>query len=385
MPVSLLVDGLPSLPETLQDGRLLFHVALPAREIRILSGFGRPVDFGHPVDRRRLGVALLGVSWERGGATIDTPVDSSAFIDGFQHVEQPATSDRMFRWTDGNAALPPSLFPPWRGETRLYLSLKEWDGSSAATPLGPEAAALSRFDGNAALPPSLFPPWRGATRLYLNLKEWDGSFAAMPLGPQAAALSAFDSLGENCELALAQRHYGVELPLSLLRWSGTTYEDVARGLECRFEGLGDPATTRVAWTEMDYRIQTPYLRLHTTVIEPRDEKGVAELLHHGCATLRLLRRKLLRDIADSRRIFVFKSANPGFGLAEMRRLQAAMRAIGPASLLCVTRNDRAEACRVEKLADRLYAGRLERFVIPHGPFDEWAALCSETLKLHRAS
>src|SRR5207244_70654 len=93
------------------------------------TGHGAEMQ-SHPVDRRRLGVALLGLSWERGGETIDTPVDSSAFIDGFQHVEQPATSDRMFRWTDGNAALPPSLFPPWRGETRLYLNLKEWDGSS---------------------------------------------------------------------------------------------------------------------------------------------------------------------------------------------------------------------------------------------------------------
>jgi len=339
MAVSLLVDDLPRLPESLPDGRLLFHVALPAREIRIISGFGRPVDFGHPVDQRRLGIALLGLSWEQGGETIDTPIDSPAFIDGFQHVEQPATSEEMFRWTNGNAALPPSLFPPWRGETHLYLNLKEWDGSSVARPLGCEAAALS----------------------------------------------AFDSLGENCELALAQRHYGVELPLSLLRWAGTTYENVVRGLECRFEGLGDPATTTVAWIEIDYRIQTPYLRLHTTVIEPRDEKGVAELLHHGCATLRLLRRKLLREIADARRIFVFKSADPGFGVAEMRRLKTAMRAIGPASLLCVTQKDRAEACRVEKLDDGLYAGRLERFVMPHGPFDEWAALCSETLKLHRAS
>ena len=336
MAVSLLVDDLPSLPESLPDGRLLFHVALPAREIRIISGCARPADFGHSEDGRRLGVALLGLSWEQGGEMIDTPIDSSAFIDGFQHVEHPATSDEMFRWTNGNAAVPPSLFPPWRGETRLYLSLKEWDGSSVATPLEPEAKALS----------------------------------------------AFDTLGEDCELALAQRHYGVELPLSLLRWSGTTYENVARGLECRFEGLGDPATTTVAWTELDYRVQTPYLRLHTTVIERRDEDGVAELLHHGCATLRLLRRKLLRDITDARRIFVFKSASPGFGLAEMRRLHAAMRAIGPASLLCVTQNDRAEACRVEMLADGLYAGRLERFVVPFGPFDEWAALCSETLKLH---
>ena len=116
MAVSLLVDDLPRLPESLPDGRLLFHVALPAREIRIISGFGRPVDFGHPVDQRRLGVALLGLSWEQGGETIDTRIDSPAFIDGFQHVEHPATSEAMFRWTNGNAALPPSLFPPWRGD-----------------------------------------------------------------------------------------------------------------------------------------------------------------------------------------------------------------------------------------------------------------------------
>ena len=69
----------------------------------------------------------------------------------------------------------------------------------------------------------------------------------------------------------------------------------------------------------------------------------------------------------------------------MRRLHAAMRAIGPASLLCVTQKAPAGVCRAEKLADGLYAGRLERFVIPHGPFDEWAALCSETLRLHRAN
>ena len=84
MAVSLLVDDLPSLPESLPDGRLLFRVALPAREIRIISGSARPVDFGHPVDRRRLGVALLGLSWEQGGETIEAPIASSAFIDGFQ-------------------------------------------------------------------------------------------------------------------------------------------------------------------------------------------------------------------------------------------------------------------------------------------------------------
>src|SRR5436190_16195389 len=71
MGVSLLVDDLPSLPESLPDGSLLFRVALPAQEIRIISGSARPVDFGHPEDQRRLGVALLGLSWEQGGERID--------------------------------------------------------------------------------------------------------------------------------------------------------------------------------------------------------------------------------------------------------------------------------------------------------------------------
>jgi len=120
MGVSLLVDDLPSLPESLPDGSLLFRVALPAQEIRIISGSARPVDFGHPVDQRRLGVALLGLSWEQGGERIDAPIDSSAFIDGFQHVEHPATSDRMFRWTNGNAALPAKPVSAVAGQRRAF-------------------------------------------------------------------------------------------------------------------------------------------------------------------------------------------------------------------------------------------------------------------------
>jgi hypothetical protein len=45
--------------------------------------------------------------------------------------------------------------------------------------------------------------------------------------------------------------------------------------------------------------------------------------------------------------------------------------------------DRIE-CPVEQLADGLYAGYLERFVLPHGPYDEWLALCTQTLALHYA-
>ena len=64
----------------------------------------------------------------------------------------------------------------------------------------------------------------------------------------------------------------------------------------------------------------------------------------------------------------------------MVQLHKALRAIGPASLLCVTIG-RSDGC-VERLGTGLYAGYLRKFVIPEGPFDEWLALCSRTLELH---
>jgi hypothetical protein len=329
---------LPTIPDTSADGRLSFRLNMPVQEIRVISGFARPADFGCSDDRRHLGVALYGLRWQQGEATIEVPIGSPGFIDGFHHVEQDQSDLAPFRWTNGNAALPPTIFPPWQGETLLHLRLKGWHGTMDVAPIR-EAAEI---------------------------------------------LHAFDSLGTNCELALAQRHFGVELPLSLLRWSGTSYEKLLRGLESRFAGLGDPETTAVVWDATDYRLKTPYLNMHTTTIEPQNEAGIADILHCGCATLRLLRRKLLKDIADARRIFVFRSADPSFGQAEMRRLYTALRSIGPASLLCLTlKGSGRSGPAVERLADGLYAGHLEKFVIPDGPFDEWLELCSRTLTLDR--
>jgi hypothetical protein len=111
--------------------------------------------------------------------------------------------------------------------------------------------------------------------------------------------------------------------------------------------------------------------------------GVAEILSCGRATLRLLRRKLLHDIRGAKRIFVYKATNPDFGLAEMFQLHKALRAIGPASLLCVTLGKPEQSnLGVEQLGAGLYSGLIGKFVIPDGPFDEWLALCSRTLALH---
>jgi hypothetical protein len=340
MSIYLLVDGIRIVPETAEQDQLVFRLDLPVQEIRLISGRASPLDLTGVDDARRLGVALRRMQWRQDEAVLESPIGSPGFIDGFHPLEHYNDVEGSFRWTNGNAALPAALFPPWRGTTRLHL--------------------------------------------HLNL--WQGSTARMPPKPEAAILGAFENLGENCELAVAQQHYGVEQPLTLLRWAGTTYDKLLRGLGNRFAELGEPASTEVFWQFTDYRLRTPYFNFHTGVNQPQHSDNLAEVHRFGCATLRLLRRKLLQDIAGAKRIFVFRSTSPGFGPAETRPLFAALRAIGPASLLCVAP---ARPCQpddgVEQPDDGLYLAYLEDFLVSNGPFDAWLALCSRVLAMHYGS
>jgi hypothetical protein len=325
------VDGIRIDPQTPGTGRFRFR--LPAREIRLISGFARPTDFGSSPDHRKLGVELRKMCWIQAEARVEIPIESPVFIDGFHHIEIRKPQGIPVRWTNGNAGLPPDTVPKWQGEITLDLSLKEWRGSA------------NDVSGTAAI----------------------------------ELLSAFESLGEDCEFGLAQRSYNVEPPLTLLRWSGTRFEDLVSGLECQFLGLGAIGSTEVVWSGTQYFLRTPFLTMHTNCIVEQDEAGIAEILAAGRATLRILRRKLLHDIAEARRIFVFASPNPNLRKAQMNRLHAALRRIGPASLLCVKEAGQGS---VERLDDGLYAATISAFAKPAGPFDEWLHICAETLKLH---
>lgn len=333
----LLVDGARVAPETIEKPRLRFRLRFPAREIRLISGAGSPAELKGSRDTRPLGVLLREMRWTQNGTAIDVPVDSPSFMDGFHAVETHNAQDGPVRWTTGNAALPPDLFPPWQGDVLLHLSCSEWKGT--------------------ALEPA-------------------------PSG-EADLLRAFESLGEDCEFGLMQRRYLVEPPLSLFRWGGAPVETLIQGLDSNFAGLAEPESTDLVWDGKEYFLRTPFVTIHTQCLVEQDEAGQAEILRCGRATLRILRRKLLRDIADAKRIFVFKSLNRDFGKAEMRRLHAALRRLGPACVLCVNvARPGQRVGRAERLGGGLYAGYLDRFVIPHGPFDQWLAICAETLALH---
>jgi hypothetical protein len=269
---------------------------------------------------------------------IDVPLDSPSFMDGFHVAEIHNPQFGPVRWTTGNAALSPDLFPPWRGDVLLHLLCGEWTGTAREPPR----------DGEAAL------------------------------------LSAFESLGEDSEFGLLHRRYLVEPPLSLFRWGGAPVARLIEGRDNNFAGLAESDSTDLVWDGTEYFLRTPFVTMHTQYRVEQDEAGQAEIPRCGRATLRILRRKLLKDIADAKRIFVFKSLDPDFSRPEMYRLRTTLRRHGPACVLCVSlaRLGRPVG-RAERLARGLYAGYLDRFVIPDGPFDHWLTVCAETLALHR--
>jgi len=340
----LLVDGSRQEPDASHTGHAVFRLTLPASDIRLVSGAARPSDILPVTDSRHLGIMVRALCWRQDGAEVVVPVNSPALIDGFHTLEHDSSRGMAepFRWTNGNAGLPADLVPPWRGEVVLELRYTTWEGS-----------------------------------------------ALEPLArPETAIMAAFENLGQNCDLAIAQRHYGVEMPLTLLRWAGTRHDRLLAGLRNGFKGLGDPALTVAKWDKGDYRLCTPYLTFHTFDNQPHDDDSRQQMLALGCSTLRLLRRKLLHDIAAARRIFVFQTTDSAFGPADMHRLHAAIRGIGPAALLCVTpRRPEQPDPGVTRLDDGLYAGTLARLVIPDGAqpraMEGWLALCADTLALHR--
>ena len=207
--------------------------------------------------------------------------------------------------------------------------------------------------------------------------------ATPPAG--GALMRRFASLGDDCEFGLVQRACDAE-PQDLLRWVGTDAARLVLGLCRRFDGLGDPAATRLEWHEavQEYRLNDPrYLSLHTwNGARPDNAAAEAELHLAGCARMRLLRRKLLADIVAARRIFVFKESREDATPDGHFAVHAALRGIGPAPLLClVVAATPDKIGRVEERGDGFYLGHTDRFSRTDIAHDTWHRICATTAAL----
>ena len=113
----LLADGRRVDGSYRPNGCCVFDLPRPPSELLMVSRAGSPAELGLARDPRVLGVAVRQVRvWQGARLRVLDAADES-LVEGF-HAFEP---DNGFRWTDGNATLPASLFAEITGACQLEL------------------------------------------------------------------------------------------------------------------------------------------------------------------------------------------------------------------------------------------------------------------------
>jgi hypothetical protein len=221
----------------------------------------------------------------------------------------------------------------------------------------------------------------------IDLKEWVTRRTGMRL-PELAA--CFESIGDNCEFGLVQRRCDTE-PLGLLRFTGSLSNDIVRGIDREFDGIGEAEDiTPVLEGEdgpREFMIHERKYGLvyHTFVYE--GERTVDLMRQQEATRLKFLRRKFLEELDAGEKIFVFKRATP-IAESEILPLFLALNRRQANTLLWVVPAEPGHPSgTVEVLMNGLLKGYIDRFAPGDNAhdfsFDAWMTLCVNAFLLNR--
>jgi hypothetical protein len=204
----------------------------------------------------------------------------------------------------------------------------------------------------------------------------------------------FENLGGRglgCEFGIVQRDCGAE-PLGLLRWADMPYEGLIAALAARFDGVGSAANTELFLAPIGGGRQEYCTRDRRGMMFMRTFIGETEapfdkMYASACRRLQYLARKLVDDLTQGSKIFVFRLTDRVLTDAELDRLHAAMRAYGDNTLLYVRHQDAAHRNgTVERAAPGLLIGYIDRFKLsPTGEVSKtpatgsWLRICEHAI------
>jgi tetratricopeptide (TPR) repeat protein len=202
-------------------------------------------------------------------------------------------------------------------------------------------------------------------------------------------MSRFASLGDDCAFGMIQRHFGVE-SLDLLPWANIDPESLVTALENNFAGVGVPENARLELNQAG-----EWVLVHGTWFEMatfcrQGDVDEATLLPRVCRRLALLRDRLLQDLAEGTKIFVYQRTQSSLRIDQAQAIVAAVRRHGPGRLLWVQQaSAEHRAGTVVQLDDRLLSGFVEQ--LPQSsdplptPFNTWLAVCRQAIAIQAAS
>jgi hypothetical protein len=189
----------------------------------------------------------------------------------------------------------------------------------------------------------------------------------------------FESLGENCELGLVQRKYGAE-PLSLLRWTSVHPFALVKLLKTQFEGVGDPdqmTMNEAPWGEIFLSYNRFGMNFHTFRNKISENREI--WFAQECSRLAFLRDKLLEDISEGDKIFVYKM-QAGLSDDVLGHMRDIAEQAGVKKLLFVLpQSDQRKAGEVLPREKGCAIGYISELGPSDGvwniPFGEWVQVC----------
>ena len=188
-------------------------------------------------------------------------------------------------------------------------------------------------------------------------------------GDVAEMMMQFESLGggdgQGCEFGLVQRDLGAE-PLGLLRWTSVETDDLIGALDADFAGMGEPEQTvpeiHQTGRAREYFLKdTKYNMIGHSGVAPDDlaiDKAAAVFKRR----LKFLANKLIGDLREAEKIFVYRKVTRDLADEEVDRLHAAIRRHGDGTLLYVRYADESHPNgSVEWARPGLLIGNIDQF------------------------
>jgi hypothetical protein len=204
-----------------------------------------------------------------------------------------------------------------------------------------------------------------------------------------ALAGCFESLGHNCEFGLAQRAMGLEA-LGLLRFGGISHQKLVEALDLEFDGIDAPGNLVTYINDerdggefmvRDRRYGTDF-HSELTQTETTSEAVLAIFYRN----LAFLRRKLVEDLREGGKIFVFQHPEAR-SVAHVRPILNLLRSHGPNTLLFVTDGPGVPSGAVEQLDVDLFHGHVARLAptndVKKLDVPPWVQVCANTYRLWR--
>jgi glycosyltransferase involved in cell wall biosynthesis len=199
-------------------------------------------------------------------------------------------------------------------------------------------------------------------------------------------LEQFESIGLNCEFGLVQRAFGIE-QLGLLKWCVSEPEMLIEALQRRFDGIGEEGNVEIGRHGWEYDIIDKAYGFRGHSFVPVESIEISEFKKNTENRLNLLKRKLIEDLEDGQKIFVYKQNGQPFPDETMFRIANLIWEFGGSTLfwVCDHKITGKPAGTVDQLSKNLIRGHITRLA----PYDDahsidlegWIDLCRKAFEL----